>query len=217
MVLCNGSRCVGRPGRGSRRSRGVTRLPAIWLAGAPSLPTGAPSAGLEAFRLGPSPPSLAAEPRSLSRRAFSPAVRLWNLSGTARSLGRKAFRAVRKAFYAPPTFLGRVQGFLPCAQSSKPPRKTFWGAFKGFLLSPQAQSLAAEPRSLVSTAFDLAHEARVLRGRRAGLRARVGMGSARRSRPGSNPPKGRTLPAGSRPRAAPGVEHGTLTHRGMFL
>ena len=91
-------------GRGSRRSRGVIRLPAIWLAGAPSLPTEARSAGLEAFRLGPNPPSLAAEPRSLSRRAFCPAVRLWNLSGKARSLGRKAFR-------------GRAQGFLLCAQA----------------------------------------------------------------------------------------------------
>ena len=163
------SRRTGR-GEGSRRSRGVTRLPASWLAGAPSLPTEAPSAGLEAFRLGPSPPSLAAEPRSLSRRASCPAVRLWNLSGKARSLVRTAFWVARKAF---------------------------WVVCKAFCLACKAQSLAAEPRSLVSTAFELAHEAPVLRGRRAGLRARVGMGSARRSRPGSNPPKGRTLPAGS--------------------
>ena len=125
-------------GRGSSRSRGVTRLPASWLAGAPSLPTEASSTGLEAFRLGPSPPSLAAEPRSLSRRAFCPAVRLWNLWGKARNVGRKAFRAVRKAF---------------------------WVACKAFCLARKAQSLAAEPRSLVATAFDLAHEAPVLRGR----------------------------------------------------
>ena len=214
-------RRAGSPGRQASRPR--PRAPALRpSASAPALRASRPSlgasrAGLFARQSGSG--TSRARPGALAARLFGSCARLFTLRAKLGTLCAN--------------FLGRVQSFLPCAKRAlcatflgacklflraklrSLVRKPFWVACKAFCLARKAQSLAAEPRSLVSTAFDLAHEAPVLRGRRAGLRARVGMGSARRSRPGSNPPKGRTLPAGSRPRAAPGVEHGTsATHTG---
>ena len=109
----------------------------------------------------------------------------------------------------------RRRGLPPRPQPARPRRRP-GGSCRAACPAVRLSNLSGEARSLVSTAFDLAHEALVLLGRRAGLVAGRD-GYHRQSRPGSNPPQGPNAP--SRIPAASGAGSTTALDsvEGMFL